>query len=67
VTDRREEKARVEWGPCCFCGKPIESAPPGACRVTVETAEAKWQVWSCRSRCFRSLWTDDPMLEPAHF
>jgi hypothetical protein len=67
----------VVFGPCCFCGKSIEEhAPeenaPDPCRITVETAGGKWQVWFCHAACFRERLSNSPdlplgFLDPAHF
>jgi hypothetical protein len=61
----------VKFGPCCFCGKDIEAHKTDPCRVTVETANGKWQVWSCHGDCFRTRLIDLPdhpgLFEPAHF
>ncbi len=65
------EKTEVAWGTCCFCALDIESSVTEPCRVTVETATGKWQVWFCHAACFKGLLTDPPgfpgMVEPAHF
>jgi hypothetical protein len=41
------------------------------CRITVETANGKWQVWFCHGNCFRQKLSDLPeapgLFEPAHF
>jgi hypothetical protein len=62
---------KVTFGPCCFCGKQIEGAPPDPCSVTVETSEGKWQVWSCHAECFRAGLAEVPeypgLFDPAHF
>jgi len=57
----------VKWGPCCFCGQPIADGESDPCRVTVETAKSKWQVWFCHAACFKSRVAPDLDLEPAHF
>jgi len=63
--------ASVEFGPCCFCGCGIEKTDTDPCRVTVETATGKWQVWMCHGSCFRAKLADLPeapgLFEPAHF
>ncbi len=62
---------KVSFGPCCFCGKEIENKDPNPCRVTVETAEGKWQTWSCHGECFRANLAEIPeypgIFDPAHF
>ncbi|HYM31590.1 MAG TPA: hypothetical protein VEU47_09840 [Candidatus Cybelea sp.] len=64
-------KIEATFGPCCFCGAPIKEAGTDPCRLTVETAEAKWQVWFCHGECFRARLAtleDNPdFFEPAHF
>jgi hypothetical protein len=62
-----DERARVDFGPCCFCGEQIAEGEHDPCRLTVETREERWQVWFCHALCFRARLVDDPMLEPAHF
>lgn len=57
----------VGFGPCCFCGKPIVKAGADPCRLTIETAQTKRQVWFCHAECFREELVDSPSLEPAHF
>jgi len=42
------------------------------CRVTVETANGKWQVWRCDAVCFHERLTNpvrywEGFFEPAHF
>jgi hypothetical protein len=63
------EKRDVSWGPCCFCGRDIAKTDSDPCRVTVETAKEKWQVWFCHAECFRSRITRESSvdLSPAHF
>ena len=59
---------KVEFGPCCFCGKAIEESKVDPCRVTVSTKDDKWQVWFCHSDCFKTRIAEHPMdLSPAHF
>ena len=64
-----EGEKDIVLGPCCFCGHEIEETDSDPCRVTVETAKEKWQLWFCHAACFRSLiTTDSPIdLSPAHF
>ena len=38
-------KNNVVAGPCCFCAKDIPPSDVDPCRVSVETAAGKWQVW----------------------
>jgi len=61
----------VKIGACCFCGREIEEIVADPCRVTVETAAGKWQVWTCRGACLRQKLADLPQapgrFEPAHF
>lgn len=65
------ENIEVEYGPCCFCGKPIAGKKPDPCSVSVSTNEGLWQGWSCHGRCFRERLTQDPewkaLFEPVHF
>lgn len=65
------DETKVEWGPCCFCGLPIDTTKINPCRVTVETAEGRFQVWWCHAACFKELLSDRPelmgMMEPAVF
>jgi hypothetical protein len=63
----RAGKREVHFGPCCFCGEPIEPTPREPARLTVETAEGKWQVWFCHCACFKLRITTRWDLEPAHF
>jgi hypothetical protein len=62
---------KVEWGPCCFCALPIAETSTDPCRVTVETAAAKWQVWHCHAECFKHRLSTRPdllgLFDPAHF
>jgi hypothetical protein len=66
-----QKDTKVEWGPCCFCGLPILPTSVDPCRVNVETAAGRWQVWFCHSSCFKERLSDRPdhmgMLAPAHF
>ena len=66
-----DEKVKVEWGPCCLCGEPIEKSEIDPCSLTVSTVKDKWQVWYCHAACFRIRLTDDPELrglfDPVHF
>jgi hypothetical protein len=66
-----QNERKVEWGPCCFCGSDILNTDLDPCRVTVETQAQKWQVWFCRSSCFKQRLSDRPelmgMFAPAHF
>ena len=57
------------WGPCCFCGKDIAPSASDPCRVSLETAAGKWQVWFCHSACFKGLLavSGSVDLSPAHF
>jgi hypothetical protein len=61
----------VEFGPCCFCARPIAGNGPDPCRVTVETSEQGLQVWFCHAACFRERLTDPPeapgLFEPEYF
>lgn len=57
----------VHFGPCCFCGEELVETELDPCRVTVETANGKWQVWFCHSACFRDRLVPEPHFEPAHF
>ena len=61
-------KVEVQPGPCCFCGKPISAAAPDPCRVTIETAAGKWQVWFAHAECFKARLAKDAQLDlaPAH-
>ncbi len=65
------ETKRSSHGPCCFCGLTIATSATDPCRVQVETAAGKWQVWFCHGRCFKEQLSDLPelqgMMEPAHF
>jgi hypothetical protein len=62
--------ANVSFGPCCFCATPIETIDVDPCRVTVETVEGKWQVWTCHAACFKALIRNPPeapnLFDPAH-
>lgn len=63
----------VAWGPCCFCGQPIEETGTDPCEVRVTTSAGgkKWQVWFCHGQCFRKRLAAHPEMEgffdPAHF
>jgi hypothetical protein len=48
----RKTSTRVQWGPCCFCGKEITESTVDPCSVRVTTAKDKWQVWFCHSQCW---------------
>ena len=56
-------------GPCCFCGAMIDGSDVDPCRVTVETAAERWQVWFCHAVCFKERITSNEFvdLSPAHF
>ena len=62
---------KVSWGPCCFCALEIRPTETDPCRVTVETANKKWQLWFCHGVCFKERLANPPhlmgMFEPAHF
>jgi hypothetical protein len=66
-----DKTAKVEWGPCCFCGLLIDSSEIDPCSVMVSTAQKKWQVWYCHALCFKARLNLDPNLnglfDPAHF
>ena len=66
---RPKENAKIIWGPCCFCGHPIEPTEIDPCSVQVATAQQKWQVWYCHAKCFKDRIVTDvkPDLSPAHF
>jgi hypothetical protein len=61
----------IKFGPCCFCGRDIETTAVDPCSVTVETSGGKWQVWKCHASCFRQKLAELPeapgLFEPAHF
>jgi hypothetical protein len=60
----------ISFGPCCFCGKPIESSDIDPCSVTITTKKDHWQVWYCHSACFRErldVSNPDIDLSPAIF
>jgi hypothetical protein len=64
------ESPRVGFGPCCFCGKPIQPTEIDPCSVTVTTRSDKWQVWYAHANCFRerlALSNPEIGLSPAHF
>jgi len=66
--EEQSEKADIDFGPCCFCGKNIVSTNIDPCRITVETTSEKWQVWFCHGKCFKERIVDHPMdLSPAYF
>ena len=48
-------ESSVVPGPCCFCGEDIQPSAVDPCRVSVETAAGKWQVWCCHSACFKGV------------
>lgn len=56
---------------CCFCGQPVEKTETDPCRLTVEPATGKWQVWFSRGACFKERLAkldDAPgFFDPAHF
>ena len=58
---------KVQFGPCCFCGKDVETTEKEPCRLTVETREGHWQAWVCHAQCFRQRLFEDSLLEPIHF
>jgi hypothetical protein len=55
----------VSFGPCCFCGNSIAKVGADPCRLTVETAQNKWQVWFCHAACLRAQLVADSSLEPS--
>jgi len=61
----------LTWGPCCFCAREISQSAVDPCRVTVETAAGKWQVWFCHAECFKQRLSSQPDVlgasPPAHF
>ena len=63
--------AKVEWGPCCFCGLEIQLSDVDPCRIQVSTASGKWQVWFCHAACFKQRIKNPPeapgFFDPAHF
>jgi hypothetical protein len=66
------KQPKVQWGPCCFCAEEILPVSVDPCRVTVSTAQDKWQTWFCHANCFKQqLALKDAELEmllaPAHF
>lgn len=69
IPDKPDKDVAVQWGPCCFCGQPIESNDVDPCSVQVSTVEEKWQVWFCHAACFREriVSTGEMDLSPAHF
>jgi hypothetical protein len=66
---KRSGEAKASWGPCCFCGTDIESSDIDPCRVSIETASGKWQVWFCHSSCFKDRIAAGVAIDlsPAHF
>ena len=62
---------KVETGPCCFCASQIAGTTTDPCRMTVETASGKWQVWFCHAQCFKDRLSTRPdllgLFDPAHF
>ncbi len=62
---------KVEWGPCCFCGRDISPSEIDPCSVTVSTRGTKWQVWYCHADCFKDRLNSEPkfigLFDPAHF
>jgi hypothetical protein len=69
MTDKPVGTCEIQWGPCCFCGALIAATEVDPCRVTVETAAERWQVWFCHSDCFRHRLIDHPEIDlsPAIF
>jgi hypothetical protein len=67
----RQRREVVSFGPCCFCGQPIDRLGADPCRVSVTTAAELWQVWYCHAACFRSRLANLPgapgHFDPAHF
>ena len=51
----------VKWGPCCFCALEITQTSIDPCRLTVETAGGKWQVWFCHAECFKEQLSTEPI------
>ena len=47
----------VTVGPCCFCGAHIAPTDIDPCRITVQTAANRWQIWYCHGLCFDSRLT----------
>jgi hypothetical protein len=68
---REDFSMTTKFGPCCFCGKDVEENETDPCRITVENAKGKWQVWSCHGACFRKRLIELPehpgFFDPAHF
>lgn len=60
-------EVKIDFGPCCFCGKRIESNSIEPCRLTVETQSGRWQVWWCHAECFKAQITKLHDLEPSIF
>jgi hypothetical protein len=58
---------KVAFGPCCFCGQPIDKTEIDPCSVTVETSGGNWQVWFSHAACFKKLLCRDWDFEPQHF
>jgi hypothetical protein len=56
---------------CCFCGKSVDRTATDPCRVTVETAEGKEQIWYSHGACYRERLANLPdapdLFEPAYF
>ena len=71
LSEDRSATARVQWGPCCFCGLDIQPSDIDPCRVQVSTTRGKAQVWFCHAACFKQRIVDPPnapgLFDPAHF
>ena len=64
---------KMGFGPCCFCGKDIDSVDPDPCCITVTTARDEGQMWWCHAKCFRERLLTTPegypegFLDPEYF
>ena len=66
-----ERPSKVEWGPCCFCGLPIQANGTEPCHLQVSPTSRKWQMWFCHASCFKERLAKSAELmglfDPAHF
>lgn len=62
-----KEQVKGTFGPCCFCGVSIETTSVDPCRVIVEPATGRFQVWSCHAACFTERLAPDRGMEPGIF
>ena len=58
---------KVEFGPCCFCGKDVPKTEKEPLCLNIQTRDEHWQAWVCHAHCFRERLYQDSTFEPVHF